>query len=537
MPASSASPAFQLPTDPVRLEFVKIRMSGTPWCLVATPDPEETIAALATTAVPDAPDAPDVPPVSVAWSLATGHRLLVGDKMPTALGSGEATANKPSILLLAAAKLPQGSLLFFNVPSADFWRSDACVSAVVGLRSAFKATSRCLVFVAQPGAGDKLPPQLEADVPILRVALPSVEAMAKMVEDTVAGNPVAVADGDVTVAARNLRGMTLFAAENAVARACLFGKLDAASLASVQRESVEAATGGALQFERSRLTFDDVGGLTAFRDFAGRLFAGPEAPDLVVRVDEIDKVVGANATGTVADNTGISQGLLRSLLTNIEDNGYLLGVLCGCAGSGKSLSTSALGNSYNRTTLAVNFDRCKGSLVGQSEAAIQRVFDTIAALGGRRVLMLATANRMDTLPPELLSRAGGCGIWFFDAPSREQRARIWDIQMRAHGLDPLQKRPDDAGMVGRDIRNACRMASMLGCSLVEAAPFTMKTGVVSLDLLVASRIEAESRGYLDAEVAGPYRVRDVAMEEMVEAAGLRRKIVVIAGGGGKTGEA
>jgi len=516
----------------IRNDYIEIRASGCPWMLLVTPDPEATIEALADADVPGL-DSPAV----ITWTLAGGVKRLKGTPaaVPRGLADG-AQVNKPFPVLKEADTLKPGSVLFFRIPSSEFWRSDACVSAMQALRAPFKSTSRTLVLVAQPGAGDRLPPQLDADVPVLREELPSEEELRALATELVSDNGIDAAGEDIRIAVSSLRGMTLFAAENALARKGLTGRLLSGELAEVRRESVEASTGGGLMFERATTTFDDVGGLNAVKDFMTRLFAGPEAPDLVVRIDEIDKVIGANAVGAVADNTGISQDMLRVLLTEIEDNGWLFGIFAGCPGAGKSYVTTAIGNTFKRLTMAADLAKCRASLVGASEAALRQVMSTIKALGGRKVLVLATANRMETLPPELLSRAGTCGIWYFDAPSKAQRRGIWNVQLAVHGRELDEPLPDDRGWVGRDIRNCCRLANILGCALTEAAPYTMKTGVVSLDLINDSRAEAEACGYLDAETPGPY-IRKVEREQEMADAQPRRTINIVPVGGGPVGDA
>ena len=51
-----------------------------------------------------------------------------------------------------------------------------------------------------------------------------------------------------------------------------------------------------------------------FKQFLQGLFSGPRRPRLVVRWDEIDKSVSSAASGTIADNTGVSQDMLKVLL-------------------------------------------------------------------------------------------------------------------------------------------------------------------------------------------------------------------------------
>ena len=70
----------------------------------------------------------------------------------------------------------------------------------------------------------------------------------------------------------------------------------------------------------------------------------------------------------------------------------------------------------------------------------------MAAYKDKDVLFLATANRLDTLPPELQHRFN-LGIWFFDVPCGQEQASIWNIQARRVGLEPKDL-PEDSGWVG-----------------------------------------------------------------------------------------
>jgi SpoVK/Ycf46/Vps4 family AAA+-type ATPase len=54
------------------------------------------------------------------------------------------------------------------------------------------------------------------------------------------------------------------------------------------------------------------------------------------------------------------------------------------------------------------------------------------------VFVVATANDVTALPPELLRRGRFDELFFVDLPSEEERAEILAIHLRKHGRDPLQ---------------------------------------------------------------------------------------------------
>jgi SpoVK/Ycf46/Vps4 family AAA+-type ATPase len=250
--------------------------------------------------------------------------------------------------------------------------------------------------------------------------------------------------------------------------------IDLTGLADIQRRIVELATDQGLVYERGQETFDDIGGQASFKQFLQGLFAGPRRPRLVVRWDEIDKSVSSAASGTIADNTGVSQDMLKVLLTSMQDNNWLGTILVGAPGTGKTLSSVCTGNTFQVRTLVGDLGAARASLVGESERRIRTMMDIIQAVGGKDVLFLATANRLDTLPPEL-QRRFNLGIWYFDVPTQEERAAIWKIQTKRFGVE-CRDLPDDSGWVGSDIRNCCQTAYMLETSLKKAAEWITLVG-------------------------------------------------------------
>lgn len=489
-------------------QFIQLRQAGCPWLWVDAYD---------VAGVTDRLLAIDVPrvecPGKYVWDFAAGLRQIEGD--------GERAfspdfAGRPAQLLKQILTFSPGTLVIFQVPSPELWRDIASCQALANLRDRFKTAQQMLVLVSRGGA----PPDLvKADIPILKEELPHQKDLEGMIRQQLAaigeatGRPFPVADEQVRDAACYLRGMTAFLAENVFASKILDGTIDMPGLKVAQRETIESATNRALTFERQAWTFAQIGGMEQIVRYGKMLFGGQAKPSLVLRIDEIDKVVGANATGAAGDNTGVSQDALRNLLTYIEENNWGFMLLAGCPGAGKSLFTICLGNEYGVVTLAADLGRTRNKYVGESEAACRMLFDSVKAMGNSKVLVVATANRLDTLPPELLSRASG-GIWYFDAPSEEELARIWEVQLHAHGLADKEL-PPHQGWVGRDVRNCCRQASALGVSILDAAPFCMNTGVVSKALIADSRKEAEAKGFLSASSPGPYRIPKGATKRSV----------------------
>jgi ATP-dependent 26S proteasome regulatory subunit len=149
-------------------------------------------------------------------------------------------------------------------------------------------------------------------------------------------------------------------------------------------------------------------------------------------------------------------------------------LIAGVPGSGKSLTARAAASVFNRPILRFDVSKVFGSYVGQSEQGIRsaikvaeacapcvllveeiekgfsgtgsssdggttmRVFDTFLQwlqFKTAPVYVVATANRIHGLPPELLRKGRFDEIFFVDLPSDEERADIWEIHLKKVGRD------------------------------------------------------------------------------------------------------
>ena len=75
------------------------------------------------------------------------------------------------------------------------------------------------------------------------------------------------------------------------------------------------------------------------------------------------------------------------------------------------------------------------------------------------VFVVATANDVSQLPPELLRKGRWDELFFVDLPNEEERAHIWEIQIQKHGRDPKDFDPRQLsrmteGFTGSEIENA-----------------------------------------------------------------------------------
>ncbi len=152
-------------------------------------------------------------------------------------------------------------------------------------------------------------------------------------------------------------------------------------------------------------------------------------------------------------------------------------LMLGIPGCGKSLTAKATASVFGVPLLRLDAGRIFAGLVGQSESNLRSVIQTAEAIapcvlwldelekglsgskssgstdGGTSarvfgsllswmqekkspVFIVATANDVSQLPPELLRVGRWDQLFFIDLPTREEREVIWPLQIAKYGREP-----------------------------------------------------------------------------------------------------
>lgn len=295
--------------------------------------------------------------------------------------------------------------------------------------------NKSLVF-SQPFR--QLPKELEKEVHILELPYPDsedIKAIYKKVcneyEIKNAGEP----DSDLIEAAL---GLTIMEAEKAFSLAYIErGNLSSTEIPLVIREKENVIKkSGYLEYYHPKETMTDVGGLSNLKDW------------LIKRGRGFDK--GAKDFGLT-----YPRGIL----------------LVGIPGTGKSLTAKAIGNEWHFPLLRLDMGKIFGGIVGESERNIREALNIAEAIapsivwideiekgmsgisssgstdGGttarvlgtfltwmqekiKPVFVVATANDISQLPPELLRKGRVDEIFFVDLPTEKEREEIIKIHLK-----------------------------------------------------------------------------------------------------------
>jgi len=492
--------AQQTAAEIVAAKVKAARVAKVPLVLVQTADPAETAAAV----MAGANGAP-----VLSWDVVRGlyGRNEAGDKLAKSAGWGPQNTRQPVQLLMAIGGSDTNDRPVYVMANIQRFLVDVTViQAVWNLRDWFKSNGAMLVMVAPLGQKGALPDELTRDVLVIEHALPDDERVRDIVRGMLAntkGAKFEATDELIANAAAALRGAAAFACEQLTALTIVEGgkeRFDLDGLMGAAKRLISETQG--LSFEQGRETFADVGGLSHVRRYAERLFAGPHRPAAVVRVEELEK----SMAGSQGDLSGVSQDALRVWLQAMEENHWtgLLGA--GPPGSGKSLLARSMANTFNAKPILFDVGACKGSLIGQSESRIRAAMQVLWAIAGPRAFFVASVNNLANVPPEL-QRRFTAGVWYFDTPSDEDRAEIWQKKLAQYGLESqrhlVTEFVDEADLTGADIRNICEAAVSLNCTVYDALQFVVPLKRQSPTIIAEARALAAGR-FIDASRGGAY---------------------------------
>lgn len=300
---------------------------------------------------------------------------------------------------------------------------------------ALKSSRKTIVFVSSKLV---IPCDMEKEISILDFALPNAEEIQALLEDLIGGlNPESVhltEDEKITLS-RSALGLTMQEAENAFCRAIVIEKgLDIRALSIIHEEKNQVVKKtGVLEFVKSDLGIDNIGGLENLKKW------------LIRRNNSWSERAQAY-------NLPAPKGVL----------------ITGVPGCGKSLTAKAMSTIWGLPLLKLDMGKIFGGIVGSSEENMRKAIATAEAVspsilwvdeiekgfsglksGGdsgtsarvfgtfltwmqektEPVFVIATANDISSLPPELLRKGRFDEIFFVDLPTQKEREKIFKLHI------------------------------------------------------------------------------------------------------------
>lgn len=299
-----------------------------------------------------------------------------------------------------------------------------------------EAVSRHIVIV---GHYFEIPPSLEKIAAVVDFDLPDQSELSEVIENSLKDAGLEKVWDDLKSdkevlqsVSQSTKGLTRFEVENVVAKSLVSkGKIDINTILSEKKHIIKKS--GVLEYYEPSCDMSLIGGLDNLKSWL-------------------------SARG-------------KAFSSKARDYGLPLpkGVLIvGVPGTGKSLISKAVGIAWSMPVLRLDIGALFGSFVGQSEANMRKALKTAEALapcvlwidelekglagamggndGGTSsrvfgsflswmqektspVFVVATANNVSALPPEMLRKGRFDEIFFSDLPTREEREDILKIHI------------------------------------------------------------------------------------------------------------
>jgi len=370
------------------------------------------------------------------WSVTEGlRRFAFGGE---ALDEGESCAAEAALRRVRHDPLPN---LYVFCDLHPFLDEPRVVRLVKEIAMAEGTAAPTLVLVSH---ALKLPAEVQRYAARFSLALPSEEELLSIVREEATrwsernrGARVRTDNRTLQQVVKNLRGLSHAEARSlAQGLICDDGAITQEDLPELNRKKFELLDlGGVLSFEYETERFADVGGLSNFKRwlserqgaFLARRKADMPRGVMLVGVQGGGKSMAAKA---VAGLWGLP--LLRLDFACLYNKFF---------GETERNLREALKLAEQMAPCVLWMDELeKGLATGEMDGGVsQRVLGTLLTWMAEReapVFMVATANAVDRLPPELLRKGRFDELFFVDLPDVQTRAEIFRIHLSRREFDP-----------------------------------------------------------------------------------------------------
>ncbi|HVP28501.1 MAG TPA: AAA family ATPase [Myxococcota bacterium] len=377
-----------------------------------------------------------------SWTSSRGLRHVGSAREASSVPTSEAD-------LLERVRALPGAGLFLLADFPVHFDDPAVVRRTRDLAAELKGSHKT-VFLSSPRL--VLPPELEKEVTVVDLPLPDAEELRNLLrglcQQLAEGDPelVQLTRSDVDALVRAAQGLTLSEAESAFSKAAVTdGKLQSKDVEIVLAEKRQVIRkSGILEFHPAETTLSDVGGLERLKDWLRRRGKAlqPGAREFGLPPAKGVLLLGAPGCGKSLTAKVVAQSWRLPLLH--LDLGR---IFSGLLGSSEENMRKALTVAEGVAPAVLWIDEIEKGLSGNAGAGTQdggtaqRVFGTLLTWMQEQragVFVVATANRIEALPPELLRKGRFDEIFFVDLPNAAAREEILRIHLAKRGRDPAK---------------------------------------------------------------------------------------------------
>jgi len=376
----------------------------------------------------------DPPRQCIAWDSVDGFSAIAGDK------NFPGQSRDPLAALDDIGKTGEDAVIILK-DFHEYWNNPQVKRRIRNLSQAFRFNRRTIVILTPV---TRIPEEIRDDAVVIHFPPPTASELTAELDTLLAtsGIPCSLSPGGREKIIQAALGMTLNQARRAFSKAIVTrGTLDDQDIEAIIAEKKDILSASdALEFYSYTEPLENVGGLLVLKDW------------LLLRE--------------------------RAFTQDARDFGLPSpkGIaLIGIPGTGKSLTAKMIADLWHLPLLRLDVGALFGSLVGESEERTRRAlslaetispcilwvdeiekafaFGTGDAGTSQRVFahlltwmqdktspcfVVATANNIGALPPELLRKGRFDEIFFLDLPSTEERREIFVVHLRKRKCVPAE---------------------------------------------------------------------------------------------------
>lgn len=392
---------------------------------------------------------------ALAWDSADGFRHLAGS-------TGTPPAAKDAAAALDHVENADSDVVFVLKDFHDAWAAAGTRRKLRTVVQKLRSTRKTVV-VTTPSA--KLPDELKDDAVVIELPPPTAaeleQVLARIIQSPGVKQRLTNLGREKMVQAA--LGLSAAQAQRVFAKAVIAnGVLDDRGIALVMQEKQQLVRQSqALEFFSAQQAPDDVGGLEALKDWLRlreRAFTR-QARDYGLPAPKGIALVGLPGTGKSLVAKMI--GSLWKLPLLRLDVGALFGSF---VGESEERARRALRIAETAAPCVLWIDEMEKAFAhgGNDGGVSQRVFGTVLTWMQEKtapVFVVATANDVSSLPPELLRRGRFDELFFLDLPTLAERAEIVAVHLTkrrrfARDFDVARLAEQSAGYTGAEIEQA-----------------------------------------------------------------------------------
>lgn len=298
-----------------------------------------------------------------------------------------------------------------------------------------KANRKTIIFLSPKLV---IPCDMEKEISVLDFELPNAEEIKKLLEELLEGlkaENVRLTEDEKILLSRSALGLTMQEAENAFCRAIVNLKgmnVNAISIIHEEKNQVVKKT-GVLEFVKSNLNIEDIGGLNNLKKWLIRRNNSWSEKAKQYNLPAPKGVLITGVPGCGKSLTAKAMSAIWGLPLLKLDMGKIFG---GIVGSSEENMRKAIATAEAVSPSILWVDEIEKGFSGLKSngdsGTSARVFGTFLTWMQEKtkpVFVIATANDISSLPPELLRKGRFDEIFFVDLPTKKEREQIFKLHI------------------------------------------------------------------------------------------------------------